>query len=141
MRFTHRYRIDKDNLAVRRNEIDARVGSRSTYGEIGYLRLNRDIDSYAEDLRDREELRVGGRVQFAEYWSIFGSAIVDLSDKTDDPTFTTDGFTPLRHRLGIAYEDDCITFGVTWRRDYEEAGDARRGNSFLLRLAIRNLGV
>ncbi|MBN9788110.1 LPS-assembly protein LptD [Pseudonocardia sp. TMWB2A] len=141
VRFTHRYRVDKDNLAVRRNEIDARVGSRSTYGEIGYLRLNRDIDSYAEDLRDREELRVGGRVQFAEYWSIFGSAIVDLSDKTDDPTFTTDGFTPLRHRLGIAYEDDCITFGVTWRRDYEEAGDARRGNSFLLRLAIRNLGV
>jgi LPS-assembly protein len=28
--FTHRYRVDKDSLAVRRNEIDATVGSRST---------------------------------------------------------------------------------------------------------------
>ncbi|MFK9372490.1 LPS assembly protein LptD, partial [Escherichia coli] len=28
---THRYRLDKGNLAIRRNEVDARVGSRSTY--------------------------------------------------------------------------------------------------------------
>lgn len=141
VRFTHRYRIDKDNLAVRRNEIDARVGNRSTYGEIGYLRLNRDITDLAEDLRDREEVRLGGRVQITPYWSVFGSAIIDLSDKTDDTLLTTDGFTPIRHRLGIAYEDDCVTLGVTWRRDYEATGDALRGNSFLLRLAIRNLGV
>ena len=141
LRFTHRYRLDKDNLDVRRNEIDARIGSRNTYGEIGYLRLDRDIDTYAEDLRDREEVRVGGRVQFARYWSVFGSAVVDLSDTTDDPTLTTDGFEPIRHRLGIAYEDDCVTLGVTWRRDYEATGDAKKGNSFLLRLAIRNLGV
>jgi len=34
-----------------------------------------------------------------------------------------------------------VTFGLTWRRDYENIGDAQRGNSFLLRLAFRNLGV
>lgn len=141
LRLAHRYRLDKDNLTVRRNEIDARVGSRDTYAEVGYLRLNRDIDTLAEDLRDREEVRAGGRLAFARHWSVFGSVIVDLSDNTDDPTLTTDGFEPIRHRLGVAYEDDCITFGVTWRRDYEDTGDATKGNSFLLRLAIRNLGV
>jgi LPS-assembly protein len=47
----------------------------------------------------------------------------------------------VRHRLGIAYEDDCLTLGITWRRDYQDSGDARRGNSFLLRLVLRNLGV
>ncbi len=41
---THRYRVDKDNLAVRRNEIDLTVGGEQTYAQIGYLRLNRDID-------------------------------------------------------------------------------------------------
>lgn len=141
LRFTHRYRLDKDDFAVRRNEIDARIGNRNTYGEIGYLRLDRNILNFAEDLSDREEVRVGGRVQFARYWSVFGSAIVDLSGKQEDPTLTSDGFEPIRHRLGIAYEDDCVTLGVTWRRDYEATGDARKGNSFLLRLAIRNLGV
>lgn len=141
LRVTHRYRLDKDNFAVRRNEVDARIGNRNTYGEIGYLRLDRDIDTFAEDLRDREEVRVGGRIAFARYWSVFGSAIVDLSDASDDPSYTTDGFEPIRHRLGIAYEDDCVTLGVTWRRDYEATGDASKGNSFLLRLAIRNLGI
>jgi LPS-assembly protein len=137
---THRYRLDKDSLAVRRNEIDATVGSRSTYVLIGYLRLNRDIDTAIEDLRDREELRVGGRVQIGRYWSAFGSAIVDLSDRREDPLLTADGFQPIRHRLGIAYTDDCLDLGVTWRRDYQNTGDARRGNTFLLRLSFKNLG-
>ena len=78
---THRFRLDKDNLAIRRNEIDATIGGRRTYATFGYLRLNRNIDPVIEDLRDREEIRVGGRVQFARYWSIFGSAIVDLTDR------------------------------------------------------------
>ena len=52
-----------------------------------------------------------------------------------------DGFDPVRHRLGVAYEDDCLRLGLTWRRDYPDTGDARRGNSFLLTLAFKNLGA
>lgn len=137
---THRYRLDKDNLAVRRNELDATIGSRQTYVLLGYLRLNRDIDTSLEDLRDREEVRVGGRVQVGRYWSAFGSAIVDLTDRAEDPFSTADGFQPIRHRIGVAYADDCLELGLTWRRDYQNTGDARRGNSFQLRLSFRNLG-
>lgn len=138
--FTHRYRLDKDGFAIRRNEIDATVGTRRTYASVGYLRLNRDIDTLFEDLQDREEVRVGGRVQVARYWSVFGSAIVDLTDRNEDPLSLSDGFDPIRHRLGVAYDDDCLTLGLTWKRDYEDTGDARRGNSFLLTLAFKNLG-
>ena len=138
--FTHRYRLDKDGLAIRRNEVDATVGTRRTYASVGYLRLNRDIDTLFEDLQDREEVRVGGRVQVARYWSVFGSAIVDLTDRDEDPLSLSDGFDPIRHRLGVAYDDDCLTLGLTWKRDYEDTGDARRGNSFLLTLAFKNLG-
>jgi LPS-assembly protein len=140
VKFTHRFRLDKDNLAVRRNEIDATVGSDRTYLEIGYLRLNRDIDLAFEDLQDREELRAAGRVAFAKYWSIFGSAVVNLTDKEEDPTFTSDGFQPLRTRLGIAYADDCLEMGLTWRRDYVAVADARQGNIFRFYLNLRNLG-
>ncbi len=141
VRLTHRYRLDKDGFKVRRNEIDALVGSEKTYAEIGYLRLNRDISSAVEDLRDREELRAGARVAFARYWSVFGSAIVDLTDGEEDLLADNDGFRPIRHRLGVAYDDECISLGLTWRRDYQQVGDAQRGNSFLFRLAFRNLGV
>jgi LPS-assembly protein len=136
----HRYRVDKDSFAIRRNEIDATVGSRATYLLAGYLRLNRNIDPGLEDLRDSEEIRLGGRVQIGKFWSLFGSTIVDLTDKAEDPLSLADGFEPVRHRAGIAYEDDCLKLGVTWKRDYQQTGDARRGNSFLLTLAFKNLG-
>ncbi len=137
---THRYRLDKDSLAVRRNEIDATIGSEKTYAVVGYLRLNRDVDPLIEDLRDREEIRLGGRLQFARYWSVFGSAIIDLTDKNEDALSLSDGYEPVRHRLGVAYEDDCIKLGITWRRDYDRTGDARRGNTYQLTLSLRNLG-
>jgi LPS-assembly protein len=140
VKLTHRFRLDKDSFAVRRNEIDATIGSRSTYVQAGYLKLNRDINT-VEDLSDREEIRLAGRVRVARYWSIFGSAIVDLTSADEDPLTTSDGFDPIRHRLGVAYDDDCLSLSVTWRRDYQPTGDARRGNTFLFRLAFRNLGV
>ena len=82
---THRYRLDKDGFAVRRNEIDATVGSRGTYALLGYLRLNRNIFPAIEDLQDREEARVAGRVEFKQFWSVFGSAVVDLTNRQEDP--------------------------------------------------------
>ncbi len=137
---THRFRLDKDSFAIRRNEIDATVGTDKTYFTAGYLRLNRNIGPALEDLRDREEIRLGGRIQMARYWSLFGSAIVDLTGRDDDPTLLTDGFDPVRHRVGVAYEDDCLRLSFTWKRDYDDSGDARRGNSYLIRLSFRNLG-
>ena len=136
----HRFRLDKDDFDLRRNELDAVIGGHQTYATIGYLRLNRDIDPDLEDLRDREEIRLGGRVKFAHYWSVFGSTIIDLTDRVEDPTSGADGYEPVRHRLGISYDDDCIEIGVTWRRDYDTTGDSRRGNTFLFRVALKNLG-
>lgn len=138
--FVHRFRLDKDSFAVRRNEFDAVIGNQRTYAEIGYVKLNRDISSGIEDLKDREEVRAAGRVAFARYWSMFGSAVVNLTDKTEDPALGSDGFQPLRTRLGIAYQDECLELAFTWRRDHIATGDARRGNSFQVRFALRNIG-
>lgn len=140
LRLTHRFRLDKDNLAVRRNELDVNVGNRDTYATIGYARLNRDITSVGEDLQDREELRAGARVAFANHWSVFGSTIVDLTSTKEDPNSTFDGFEPIRHRMGVAYDDDCLSIAFTWRRDYVKFGDAKGGNGFSFRIALRNLG-
>jgi LPS-assembly protein len=136
---THRYRIDKSNFAVRRNEVDLTIGTQQTYAQIGYLRLNRDINSSIEDLRDKEELRIAGRVLFHRYWSIFGATVIDLTDKSEDPLSLADGWAPVRHRLGIEYEDDCLQVGVTWRRDYEQLGAFQKGSTFSLHLAFKGL--
>jgi len=137
---THRFRIDKDNLAFRRNEIDLTLGGEQTYIQLGYLRLNRDIDEAVEDLRDKEELRAAARIKFAKHWSVFGATVLDLTDESEDPLSVSDGFEPVRHRLSIDYEDECIALGVSWRRDYERIGGFRDGSTFSFRVSLKGLG-
>ena len=136
---THRYRIDKHSFAVRRNEVDLTIGTTQTYAQVGYLKLNRNIDPAIEDLRDKEELRVAARIKFHRYWSIFGASVIDLTDKTEDPLSEADGWQPVRNRLGIAYEDDCLQVGITWRRDYERIGTFRKGSTFAVNLAFKGI--
>ncbi|MFN3592688.1 MAG: LPS-assembly protein LptD, partial [Thermaurantiacus sp.] len=133
-----RVRLDKDSLAIRRNEVDVTIGNRATFVTAGYLRFNRDIA--LEDLVDHEEIRVGARVAFARYWAIFGSAVADLTSRAEDPFTTNDGFQPIRHRLGLYYADECFEFGVTWRKDYVDNPNVRRGDTILFTLNLRNLG-
>ncbi len=135
---THRFRVDRNSFAVRRNEVDLALGSKSTYATIGYLRLNRKVA--LEDLEDRTELRAGGRVSFARFWSVFGSAIVDLTSQQTNPAATGDGFRFIRHRIGAEYEDECFRFGLSWRRDLISDRDFRAGNTFQLTLSFKTLG-
>ena len=137
---THRYRLDKDNLAVRRNEVDLTVGTTQTYIQIGYLRLNRDITTTIEDLRDKEELRLAGRWKFTRYWALFGATYIDLTSDKEDPVSLADGFQPVRQRLGISYDDDCLELGLSWKRDYERIGTFRKGSTFSLHVALKGLG-
>nr|WP_298289532.1 LPS assembly protein LptD [Novosphingobium sp.] len=141
VKFTHRFRLDKDSFALRRNEFDATVGNHRRYIEAGYLKLNRNIVSTFEDLQDREELRFAARTPITRNFSVFGSTIINLTNRDEDPTRTSDGYQMLRHRLGMAWTDDCLDLSFTWRRDYVNIGDAVRGNSFQISLSLRNLGV
>jgi LPS-assembly protein len=148
---TERFRLDKNNFAIRTNEIDAQFGSSQTYLQIGYLNLNRHIDPAIEDLRDHEEVRLGARLAIGKRWSLFGSTTLDLtgdanSSATTGPTNPAldqtldENVDPVKSRVGIDYQDDCFEFSVQWRRDYVSIGDARRGDTIQFRLAFKNLG-
>ena len=136
---THRFRVDKDNLAVRRNELDLTVGTTETYARIDYLRLDRNVDKSVEDLRDKEELRLAGRWKFHRFWSVFGATVLDLTNSREDPLTIADGINAVRHRVSLDYEDDCLAFGISWRRDYERLGDRAEGSTFSFRLSFKGL--
>ena len=87
-----------------------------------------------------EELRLAGRLKFARYWSIFGATVLDLTGKEEDPLSLADGYEPVRHRLGITYEDECLELGLSWKRDYERLGEFKKGSTFALRFALKGIG-
>jgi LPS-assembly protein len=137
---THRYRLDKDNLAVRRNEVDLTLGTSQSYVQVGYLRLDRNISADIEDLRDKEEVRLAGRLKFLDYWSVFAATVFDLTSSREDPLTNGDGFQPVRLRMGLNYEDDCLDLGVSWKRDYERIGDFRKGSTLSFTISLKGLG-
>ena len=63
-----------------------------------------------------------------------------VASKAEDPVSNADGFDPVRHRLSIDYEDDCIALGVAWRRDYERVGGFREGSTFSFHVSFKGLG-
>lgn len=135
---TQRLRIDKDSLAIRRSELDVAVGTRRSFVSVGYLKFNRNID--LEDLTDHEEVRAGARLAFGRFWALFGSAVVDLTSTAEDPLTVNDGFQPIRHRLGLSYSDECFDLSLSWKRNYVDNPNARRGNTFLFSVSLKNLG-
>ncbi|MEO5809721.1 MAG: LPS-assembly protein LptD, partial [Sphingomicrobium sp.] len=116
------------------------VGTTQTFVQVGYLRLNRQITTSIEDLRDQEEIRLAGRWKFTRYWSLFGATVIDLTSKQEDPLSLADGYQPVRQRLGISYDDDCLELGLSWKRDYERIGTFRKGSTFSLHVALKGLG-
>ena len=82
---------------------------------------------------------MAGRIKFARYWAIFGASVIDLTDKSEDPLSLADGWQPVRNRLGISYEDECLEVGLTWRRDYERIGAFRKGSTFAIHLALKGI--
>jgi hypothetical protein len=97
---THRFRLDKDNLAIRRNEIDAttRFAKHLCGAQLSAAQSQRH--EQLEDLADREEARIGARIAMSRSGQLFGSTVVDLTDKKEAPGVLSDGFEPVRHRLG-----------------------------------------
>jgi LPS-assembly protein len=124
----HRFRLDKTSFAIRRNEIDAVVGAKNWQFSLGYSNLNREIA--IEGLEDREEIRTAARVKLTRYWSLVASSIYDVGNQ----------FTPIRNSIGAIYEDECFTFGLTWRKNYTEDRDFRRGTTVLFNITLKTLG-
>ena len=71
---------------------------------------------------------------------MFGSTVLDLSDAEEDPLNLSDGYEPVRHRLGFAYEDECLELGVAWKRDYERIGEFRKGSTFSINFSLKGFG-
>ena len=71
---------------------------------------------------------------------MFGSTVLDLSDAEEDPLSLADGYEPVRHRLGITYEDECLELGVAWKRDYERLGEFRSGSTFSINFSLKGIG-
>ena len=124
----HRFRLDKNSLALRRNEIDASIGGTRHRLTVGYFKLDRDRQ--AEGLEDREEIRVTGEFRIKGNWTFFGNITQDL----------TVGRSGVAHGAGLLYRDECLEFSLAWRKSFTQDRDIVPGSSINFRISLKHLG-
>lgn len=124
----NRFRIDKSNFSVRRNQINATVGTDRFSVTVGYEQLNRNP---GPDLpSDREELRLASRLRIDENWQVTASTVQDL----------TSGRSAVTNRASLIYTDECLEFQLNYRRNFTQDRDVEPGTAVTFRVVLRNLG-
>lgn len=123
----YRVRLDKDNLAPRRSELDATIGPPALQFDISYLDLSDESDQGEFDRR--EELRIGVRSRLTEYWSAFASHQRDL-----------DADQSLKTEAGITYHDECFLIEAVAARSFFEDRDIEPEDSIFFRVVLKHLG-
>ncbi len=126
--YTHRFRLDKDRLSLRRNEFDVAFGARAFRVDVGYVALSRELTR--EGLTTREEVRLASRIRITDHWSASASTRRDLTGKGDTISWS----------FGAAYMDECIEFGIQLDRSFTEDRDVRPFTDFSLRVRLRHIG-
>ena len=124
----HNFRLDKDSLTFKRNEASVIIGPKNARLNIGYLRLNRDLNFINRE--DREEIRLGGYYKLNDNWNFQALAISDL----------TSGAKGIEYGAGLNYTDECFDFGILYKRSYTRDRDIVPGSSIMFRLKLKNLG-
>lgn len=130
----YRFRLDKDDLAPRRNELEATLGVPKFRLNINYLSIDQqnsnDLLDPEDKFRDREEVTVGFSSQATKRWRFGANTRNDL----------TDGGGSLRHRAFLNYEDECFYFQVDYSRTFTRDRDVKPSDSLLFRVVFKTLG-
>jgi LPS-assembly protein len=125
--FLYRFRLDKDTLQPRRNEITMSAGPpllRFT-GDYIFLSEESGIGGFSK----REE--VSGRLtsKLTDYWTVGGQTVQNLS-----------GGGTLAYQFDATYEDECFSLiGTFVRREFTDR-EIRPSNTILFRFVFKHLG-
>lgn len=124
---THRFRLDKDDLSFRRNEVDLGFGSEDYSLKVGYLRLAAELSE--SGLEEREELNVETQLKIRGNWSFRASGRRNLVEDE-----------MVRAQASFVYEDECTDFEIAIRRRFTRFRDIEPATSIFFRIRLKTLG-
>jgi LPS-assembly protein len=123
------FRLDEKSFDPREHDLRAVVGPDWLQGSVSYLYINQATTSGTGDSL-REELGLGARYRFADFWSASANHRRDL--RRSDGAITSG--------VSLTYQDECLTFSLIGQRDHIARTGLSSGDSVFFRLTFKNLG-
>lgn len=137
--FTYRFRLDHQDLALRRQEISTSMGPANLRLSLNYIQIAQIAD--APNLQKRKQLSAVIQAGLTRYWSV---QVVGTRDFSAPPPTTAGQLLGTQETLntGIAltYRDECVTFVTSLTQSGVRNGDVVPGTSLLFSIVFKNLG-
>jgi LPS-assembly protein len=125
----YRFRLDEDNLALRRNEIGVSTGPSWLRFDAYYLQVASRPD--VPQIGQRREVTAAVTAQLSSHWGAQARLVRDL------------GASDEQNRLAgvtFIYGDECFTFAFDISRRYTTDGTLKPDTTAFVRLVFKNLG-
>lgn len=122
----YRFRLDKNDLSRRRDEIDFRIGPPALNLNLDYLFTD---STGLSSLEDREEINVKLQSRLSENWTVFFSGRRDL-ERNDN----------LSASAGFTYQDECFRFSLIGQRRYFRDREVEPDDSIFVQISFKHLG-
>ncbi len=123
----YRFRLDKDTLRPRRNEVAMSVGPPELTFTGNYVALDAETANGGFDRR--EELFARIRSQFTDYWRLIATTRQDLANGID-----------LQYGVGLTYEDECFIMDGSFVHRAFRNREIQPSDTFLVRFVFKRLG-
>ncbi|HYM29836.1 MAG TPA: LPS assembly protein LptD [Candidatus Cybelea sp.] len=126
---TNRFRVDRNNLRIHRNEISVSAGPNYANLRVTYAQIDNQLSQ--TQFGNRQELIVGASSQLTREWSLFGTWRRDLSEQNVGTLDTG---------AGLRYLDECFEIQFTIERTNIRLLDIQPSTSFGVKVNFRNFG-
>ncbi|MGH6922889.1 MAG: LPS-assembly protein LptD [Propylenella sp.] len=123
---TGRARFDKDDWEVNSAEISAIGTYRRSSASLGYAYYR--TSQAAGIFTQREEVNAAASIQIADNWSLIGSLVYDLANRSD-----------VSRSLGLAYADDCFELSAVYSETTDPYSDLISDRQIFFRFSLRTL--
>src|SRR3984957_4297808 len=148
----YRFRLDKDTLSNRLQEVQASGGTGALRVGATYLLIPAELPSDVITIPGsgqtilygkREQLTLNATLRVSRYWSIIGAETLNLTNSANivngvtTPQSSSDS---LQASLSALYQDECMGFIATVSQSGIRNGDVTPGYSVLLSVVFKNIG-
>jgi LPS-assembly protein len=148
----YRFRLDKDSLANRLQEVGFAAGPGAFRVGANYLLIPAEQASQVITIPGsgqtilygrREQLSMNATLKLSQYWSLVGLETLNL---TNSDNLVNGIATPqsnsasLQASLSALYQDECMGFIATLSQSGIRNGDVTPGYSVLLSVVFKNIG-
>ena len=123
----YRFRLDKDDLTARRNEILLDIGPAALNLDLSYFFIRGDDTT--DEFGDREEISFGISSRLNENWSVGFRHRRDLENER-----------ALRSTVSLGYQDECFLIEAIAQRTNYSDGEIEADDSIFVRVVFKYLG-